>query len=107
MRAPPDTTALRARAPAQAVQPLARSTELAEHVILVHPTGSPSGTRPKRDVHGPATPLHLGFSCYAFRSDGMVLLTRRATTKRTWPGAWTNSCCGHPQLGESLGEAVR
>ena len=77
-----------------------------EHVVLVDGRGRPIGTSPKRTVHHAETPLHLAFSCHVVRADGAVLLTRRALTKPTWPGAWTNACCGHPQLGESLRDAT-
>ncbi|MET0727508.1 MAG: isopentenyl-diphosphate Delta-isomerase [Acidimicrobiales bacterium] len=77
-----------------------------EHVVLLDVRGQPCGTAAKSQVHGSDTPLHLAFSCHVVRPDGAVLLTRRALEKRTWPGAWTNGCCGHPQLGETLREAV-
>jgi isopentenyl-diphosphate delta-isomerase len=75
-------------------------------VVLVDGTGQPIGESPKEDVHGASTPLHLAFSVHLFDHLGRVLVTRRALSKRTWPGVWTNTCCGHPSPGESMTAAV-
>lgn len=77
-----------------------------ELVVLLDEQLRPAGTAPKSTVHGPDTPLHLAFSCYLLRPSGEVLLTRRALAKRTWPGVWTNACCGHPGPGEAGADAV-
>jgi isopentenyl-diphosphate delta-isomerase len=77
-----------------------------ERVVLVDERGERIGTRAKAEVHGRRTPLHLAFSVYVFRPDGAFLFTRRALAKRTWPGVWTNSCCGHPQPDEPIRAAV-
>lgn len=81
--------------------------ETLEHVVLVDEAGVPIGTAPKSVIHDGNTPLHLAFSCHVFSPDGRVLLTRRALGKRTFPGIWTNSFCGHPAPGEDLQGAVR
>ena len=78
-----------------------------EQVVLLDPTGRVIGESPKADVHHAHTPLHLAFSVHVFDGAGRVLLTRRALRKRTWPGVWTNSCCGHPGVGEPMVDAVR
>ena len=78
-----------------------------ENVVLLDETGSACGTAAKEAVHHARTPLHLAFSAYLFNESGQFLLTRRAESKHTWPGVWTNTCCGHPLPGEPVADSVR
>jgi isopentenyl-diphosphate delta-isomerase len=77
-----------------------------EMVVLLDDDGQPSGSAPKASVHHDDTPLHLAFSCWLVDEQRRTLLTRRAAEKRTWPGALTNSFCGHPAPGEAISQAV-
>jgi isopentenyl-diphosphate delta-isomerase len=78
-----------------------------ELVVLLNADHRPIGSLPKGEAHHTDTPLHLAFSVYVFDPGGRVLATRRALAKQTWPGVWTNSCCGHPAPGEEVAAAAR
>ena len=75
-------------------------------VVLLDGQRRPIGTAPRATVHHQHTPLHLAFSCYVFDPAGRLLVQRRAVSKPTWPGVWSNSCCGHPRPGEDVADAA-
>lgn len=67
-----------------------------ELVVLIDNNNIPIGTMEKQFVHSDNTPLHRGFSIFLFNNKKQLLLQQRSHLKKTWPLAWTNSCCGHP-----------
>jgi geranylgeranyl diphosphate synthase type I len=81
----------------------ARNDDLVE---LVDERGHPIGQAPRATIHHRTTPRHRAFSVYLSDAAGRVLLTRRALSKITWPGVWSNSCCGHPRPGETDAAAI-
>jgi isopentenyl-diphosphate Delta-isomerase len=78
-----------------------------ELIILVDEDDNQIGTAPKLASHNLHTPLHRAFSCFLFDEAGRFLVTRRARTKKVFPGIWTNSCCGHPAPGEAMTAAIQ
>lgn len=80
---------------------------LPDRVVLLGQDGNVIGDESRALVHSDCTPLHLAFSLYLVNDHGEVLFTRRAAAKATWPGVWTNSCCGHPRPGEAMEDALR
>ena len=77
-----------------------------EWVVLVDEENRELGRALKAEVHHGATPLHRAFSLFLFDRAGRTLVQRRALAKATWPGVWSNSCCGHPAPGEAVLDAV-
>lgn len=80
--------------------------EAGDDVVLLDEGGREVGRAPREEVHHTSTPLHLAFTCYVFGPDDAFLLTRRSRRKRSFPGVWTNTFCGHPRPGEQVSHAV-
>ena len=78
-----------------------------EELILVDRNDREIGSVSKADAHDGDGVLHRAFSLFLFNDDGELLLQQRAPGKRLWGGYWSNSCCSHPRLGESLEVATR
>ncbi len=78
-----------------------------DYVVLVNEENEPLGTREKLAAHSGQTPLHRGFSLFLFNRKNQLLLQQRSHKKKTWPGVWTNSCCGHPMIDESPLDAAK
>ncbi|MCD7930571.1 MAG: isopentenyl-diphosphate Delta-isomerase [Tannerellaceae bacterium] len=74
-------------------------------VTLVNKEDQFLGTMEKMAAHRKGE-LHRAFSVFLFNSQGEVLLQRRSQEKYHSPGLWTNSCCSHPQPGETVEEAA-
>lgn len=78
-----------------------------ELVVLVDDNDKQIGTELKSKVHTKNTPLHRAFSLFLFDEEGRILATQRSENKKTWPGVWSNSICGHPIPKESYENAIK
>lgn len=78
-----------------------------EEVCLVDEDNNPIGNCLKSSVHSYHTPLHRAFSVFLFDGHDRLLVQQRAYSKLTWPGIWSNSCCGHPAPNEETIEAAK
>ncbi len=74
----------------------------AEELILVDTDDNETGFLPKATCHDGDGQLHRAFSLFLFNAEGELLLQKRSSSKRLWPGYWSNSICSHPRRGESM-----
>jgi isopentenyldiphosphate isomerase len=73
--------------------------------VLDPVTSEPIGTKPKPDVHRDGD-WHRAAHVWIVRSDGRVLLQKRALVKENHPGLWDVSSAGHVSAGETAVEAA-
>ena len=76
----------------------------AEHVILVNERDEAIGIEEKITTHLLGA-LHRAFSIFILNSRDELLLQKRTMSKYHSKGLWSNTCCGHPRLGESIAQA--
>lgn len=77
-----------------------------EPLILVNTNDEPVGESSKLDCHLGAGILHRAFSLFIFNPKGELLVHQRAESKPLWADYWSNSCCSHPRVGETIEHAV-
>jgi isopentenyl-diphosphate Delta-isomerase len=59
----------------------------------------------KLEVHQKGL-LHRAFSILVFNKNKQLLVHQRAIDKYHCGGLWTNTCCGHPNIDETMLDAV-
>lgn len=77
-----------------------------EQVVLVDEQNNVIGYGDKNTVHTTNTPLHRAFSLFVFNAKNELLVTQRAVSKKTFPGVWSNTVCGHVAANETTLEAA-
>lgn len=74
-------------------------------VILVNQQDIALGNMDKMQAHEKGL-LHRAFSIFIFNGKGEMLLQQRAQVKYHSAGLWTNTCCSHPEPGETTAAAA-
>jgi len=74
-------------------------------IIIVDKKDREIGSEFKLKAHKEGK-LHRAFSIFVFNSKGELLLQKRAFKKYHSGGLWTNTCCSHPKVGETVLDAA-
>ena len=72
-----------------------------EMIILVDEQDNQIGVSEKLAAHQNGAKLHRAFSIFIFNDKNEMMLQQRAKTKYHFGGLWTNTCCSHPNVGET------
>ena len=85
--------------------PLNNSQRSGELLVVVDDQDREIGSLEKRQCHAGDGTLHRAFSVFIFNKKGELLIQQRSDQKPLWPLYWSNSCCSHPRLLESITNA--
>jgi isopentenyl-diphosphate delta-isomerase len=81
-------------------------SNVSEQLILVDELDREIGAMPKGQCHEGSGILHRAFSIFIFNEHEELLLQQRSAQKPLWPEYWSNTCCSHPRVGETMDEAT-
>jgi isopentenyl-diphosphate Delta-isomerase len=84
----------------------ARGAADRDSLILVDEADQDVGRMAKAQCHEGRGVLHRAFSLLIFNGSGELLIQQRSASKRLWPLYWSNSCCSHPRVAESMEAAI-
>jgi len=74
-------------------------------LILVNENDNQIGIWEKMDIHRKAQ-LHRAFSILVYNDKKELLIQKRADCKYHSAWKWANTCCSHPEDGETLDHAI-
>lgn len=74
-------------------------------IVLVNENDEHIGSIGKLEAHQKGL-LHRAFSIIVWNDQDEILIHQRAIGKYHSEGLWTNTCCSHPKVGETILEAA-
>lgn len=77
-----------------------------QRLIVVDKDDRETGSCTREECHAGDGIQHRAFSIFIFDSHGRLLMQKRSRRKKLWPLYWSNSCCSHPRVGESITKAA-
>ncbi|MEP6507890.1 MAG: isopentenyl-diphosphate Delta-isomerase [Gemmatimonadales bacterium] len=77
-----------------------------QYVVLVDKNDQTLGAEEKLLAHEKGL-RHRAVSVFILDRSNRLLMQRRALSKYHSPGLWSNTCCGHPEVGESPLDAAK
>lgn len=75
-------------------------------VILVDINDNSIGIKEKYSAHKKPL-LHRAFSIFLYNDNNEILIQKRQANKYHSGGLWSNACCSHPRIGETLEESTK
>ncbi|MEN3931304.1 isopentenyl-diphosphate Delta-isomerase [Microvirga sp. W0021] len=80
-------------------------SKIGDMLVLVDENNTEIGSENKLKTHQTGA-LHRAFSIVIFDDEGRMLLQQRSLIKYHCGGLWTNTCCSHPQVNQTMDEAL-